>query len=106
MLNRNSTLKDLKNRIMEISYDRKLSHLSSCLTTVGVLDEIYKHKHEDEPFILSNGHSFCALAVILEKYHNLDAEKLIEENGTHPKRNIENSIYCTTGSLGCGLPIA
>jgi transketolase len=62
-------------------------------------------KPEDK-FVLSSGHAFLALAVVLEKYKKLDAEKLALEHGTHPTRNIEEGIWVSTGSLGQGLPIA
>ena len=97
---------DLKKRILEISYKNKSSHIGSCLTCVDIIDAIYKAKDEDEPFVLSNGHAGLALYVILEKYLGLDAEKLYKKHGTHPSRDKVDGIYCSTGSLGQGLPIA
>ena len=96
----------LHKRIFEISYKYKLSHLSSNLSSVNIIDEIYSVKKENESFILSCGHSFLGLAVVLEKYYGLNAEQLFLENGTHPIRNFKNKIDYTTGSLGCGLPAA
>lgn len=93
-------------RIIEISYRKGLSHLSSCLTAFRLIDNIYKIKKDDEPFILSNGHSGLALYVVLEKWYFLDAEKLFDKHGVHPNRNKEDRIWCSTGSLGQGLPIA
>jgi len=61
---------------------------------------------EGDKFVLSNGHSFLALAVVLEKYKGLDAEKLVDEHGTHPNRSLDEGIWVSTGSLGQGLPIA
>lgn len=99
-------LNKLEKKILEISYKYQLSHLSSNLSAVNIIDEIYNIKKEDEPFILSCGHSFLALAIVLQKYHKLDAEQLFLENGTHPTRNIQNKIYYSTGSLGCGISAA
>jgi transketolase len=93
-------------RIIEISKKHHLSHLGSNLTAVNIIDEIYQIKKEDEPFILSCGHSFLALAIILEKYYGFDAEKIYLKHGTHPHRDLEDKIYCSTGSLGMGLGIA
>lgn len=93
-------------RICEISYKKGLSHLSSCLTAFKLIDNIYKAKKQDEPFILDNGHAGLALYVALEKWHFKDAEELFEKHGTHPNRDIQNKIWCSTGSLGQGLPIA
>jgi transketolase len=96
----------LEKRILEISYNRKLSHLSSNLSSVGIIDEIYSIKKENEPFILSNGHAGLALYVVLEKYYGINAEALHEKHGVHPNRDLENKIFYSTGSLGCGLPAA
>lgn len=98
--------KDLKKRILEISYPRKLSHLGSCLTAVDIIDDIFKIKKPEEKFILSSGHAGLALYVVLEKYFKLDAEKIFEHHGVHPDRCVECKIDCSSGSLGNGLPIA
>lgn len=107
---------NLQKRVLEISYKHKLSHLSSCLNAVDVIDKLYEVKKENEPFILSNGHAALALYVVLEKYSktktcmgdvkNLDAEQLYLKHGTHPNRDLKDGIYCSTGSLGMGLPVA
>ena len=97
---------DLKRRILSISYKHKLSHIGSCLTSVDLIDHIYKTKKKDEPFILSNGHAGLALYVVLEKFEGKDAEKLWKKHGTHPCRNLKDGIYCSTGSLGQGLTVA
>lgn len=97
---------DLHERILDLSYKHKLSHLGSCLNAVDIIEDIYLRKLEDEPFILSSGHAGLALYVVLEKYLKLNAEKLYLKHGTHPCRNISDDIYCSTGSLGHGLPIA
>jgi transketolase len=96
----------LEKRIVEISYKHKLSHLSSCLTSVTVINDIYKVKKDNEPFILSNGHAALALYVVLEQWKFKDAEKLYLKHGTHPNRDLENGIYCSTGSLGQGITVA
>ncbi len=96
----------LHERIIEISKKYHLSHLGSNLTSCDILDEIYKKKKEDEPFILSMGHAGLSLYCILGKYYGFDAEKLYLKHGTHPHRDLEDKIYCSTGSLGMGLGIA
>ena len=62
-------LSELEKRILEISHKHKLSHISSCLTAVDLIDNIYKNKREKDIFILSSGHSALALYVVLEKYY-------------------------------------
>jgi len=102
---------NLKDRILEISYKKNLSHIGSCLTAVNMIDAIYAVKNGDEKFILSSGHAALALYVVLEKYMHMDAEFLYDHSGTHPDRLTTltphgSFIDCSTGSLGQGLPVA
>jgi transketolase len=99
-------MNELHERILEISKKHHLSHLGSNLTALGIIDEIYRIKKEDESFILSCGHAGLALYTVLEKYYGFDAEKLYLKHGTHPHRDLDDKIYCSTGSLGMGLGIA
>lgn len=98
--------KDLKRRILDLSFKYKLSHIGSCLTAVDIIDEIYSKKKPDEKFVLSSGHAGLALYVVIEKYEHIDAEKIWLHHGVHPDRCKECHIDCSTGSLGNGLPIA
>ncbi len=100
------TNKALKKRIIEISYKHKLSHLGSCLTAVDIIEEIYNTKKPNEPFILSSGHAGLALYVVIEKHEGIDAEDIFNHHGVHPDRCLTCHLYCSTGSLGSGLPIA
>jgi len=99
-------MNELHSRILEISKKLGLSHLGSNLTSVNIIDEIYSEKKDNEPFILSSGHAGLALYVVLEKYYGLNATELFLKHGTHPSRSESDKIYCSTGSLGHGLPIA
>jgi transketolase len=96
----------LVKRILDISYQENLSHLSSCLSALPILEEIYEKKQEDEVFILSNGHAGLALYVVLEEKYGIDPVMLLHKHGIHPNKDLENKLYCSTGSLGSGLPIA
>lgn len=96
----------LEKRIIDISYKKKLSHISSCLTAVNLIDNIYKVKKENDIFVLSSGHSALALYVVLEKIYFKDAEKLFDKHGVHPNRDLDDEIYCSSGSLGNGIMIA
>lgn len=98
--------KDLKKRIIEISYKHNKSHLGSCLSAVGIIEEIYNKKKKEDKFILSEGHAAVALYCVLEKYEGRNPEYLLKKHGIHPGRDEKNGIWCTTGSLGQGLPIA
>ena len=99
------TLRKLKARALELTYTHKLSHLSSVLNALPVLYNIYK-TDPDAVCILSAGHAGLAQYVVLEHFKNVDAEELLNVHGIHPNRDVKNHLYCSTGSLGSGLPIA
>ena len=99
-------MSDLTKRLIDITYQERLSHLSSTLSALPIIEEIYSQRKDDEVFILSNGHAGLALYVVLEKYYNVDPVEMIHKHGIHPNRDLENYLYCSTGSLGSGLPIA
>lgn len=101
-----SMLQKLEKRIFEITFQEKLSHLSSCLSALPIIHEIYEQKKEDEIFILSNGHAGLALYCELESRYGIDPVMLLHKHGIHPGKDLENKLYCSTGSLGSGLPIA
>ena len=96
----------LKRKILEISYKNKLSHISSCISAVEIIDEIYKKKKENDLFLLSNGHAGIALYVILEKYYRFNAEEIYKKHGVHPNKDKDYKIYCSSGSLGHGIGCA
>ena len=98
--------KTLLQRIIDVTYKEKVSHLSSTLSAAPILEEIYDKKAEDEVFILSNGHAGLALYCILEQRYGIDAVKMLHKHGIHPGKDLYNHLYCSTGSLGSGLPMA
>jgi transketolase len=97
---------ELRRRLIDITYQERLSHLSSTLSALPIIEEIYAKRKDDEVFILSNGHAGLALYVVLEKYYGVDPVAMLHKHGIHPGRDLENHLYCSTGSLGSGLPIA
>lgn len=96
--------RELKKRIIDISYKHKLSHIGSCITAVDIIWDIYNKKKSWDKFILSAGHSGLALYVVLEKLYGVSAEELLSKNGIHPTFRDEY-IDCATGSLGHGVGI-
>ena len=97
----------LEKRIIDITYQEKMSHLSSVLSAAPIIEEIYAKKHDDEVFVLSNGHAGLALYCKLEQlYQNVNAVELLHKHGIHPNRDLPNHLHVSTGSLGSGLPIA
>ena len=99
-------MEKLYRRLLDICYQNKLHHLGSYFSSLHILDDIYKNMNKDDIFILSNGHAVVALYVVLEKYHGLDAQELLDKYGEHPKRNELDKIFCSTGSLGMGITVA
>lgn len=98
--------RELYERVLEITKKLNLSHLSSNLSMLPLLYEVYGQKKEEDIVILSAGHSALALYVILEDHYMMDAEALYKIHGTHPHRDVKNHIYLSTGSLGMGLTVA
>jgi transketolase len=82
------------------SFENQLAHISSCLNAVGPLRDIYLSKRPDDKVVLSCGHAYLALRVIMEDL-GLDVPK---DFRTHPDRG--GDVHCSTGSLGMGFPIA
>lgn len=95
-----------KERILDIAYKNKLSHLGSYFSSLDVIDNIYKNKNKDDIFILSSGHAALALYVCIEKYEGKNAEELFKKYGGHPHISETDGIYCSTGSLGLGITVA
>lgn len=96
----------MEKRLVELTHKHKLGHLGSCLTTLPILEYIYKTKKDNDIVVLSSGHAGLALYTILEKYEGRDAEELVEKHGVHPNRDLENGIHVSTGSLGSGILVA
>jgi transketolase len=103
---KNNILQQIKKRLIDITFQEKLSHLSSCLSSLPIIYDIYEQKNDDEIFILSNGHAGLALYCVLEYKYRIDPVMLLHKHGIHPGKDINNKLYCSTGSLGSGLPIA
>lgn len=100
-----SEQKALRLRIIDISFQRNLSHIGSCLSVVDIINAVYKVKKKKEKFILSNGHAGVALYAVLEK-NNLLSPYVTNKLNIHPDRNPKIGIDVSSGSLGHGLPIA
>lgn len=98
--------KELKKRILDISYRKGLSHLGSCLTAVDIIKEIYDTKKPNEKFILSSGHAGLALYVVLEAFGGRNAEEIFDHHGVHPDRCKDCGLEVSAGSLGNGIGIA
>ena len=87
-------------RIIDIAYNKGLTHISSCLNTLPILEDIYKVKEPEDDVVLANSHAALALYVVLEAQGLADAEKLADRMGTHAERSLEDGICVSGGSLG------
>jgi len=98
--------KDLRVRTLELIAKRKEGHIGGAFSIIEILTSLYgvhpDYKgilQEDDKFILSKGHACIPYYLLLrERGFN-------PKISGHPERDIENGIYCTTGSLGHGLPM-
>lgn len=103
---RREAMNQIEKRVIELTYRNGLTHLSSCLNCVNLIDEIYYKKGDLDPFILGNGHASLALYVVLEKHGWCDAQEMIEKHGVHASRDMEHGIWCSNGSLGQAETVA
>ena len=77
------------------------AHLGGSFSIIEILIAIYKKiLKKNDKFILSKSHSSFPLCILLRE--NGFKTKLT----THLELDEKNGVYCTTGSLGHGLPIA
>jgi len=95
----------LEKRIIDLSYKHGLTHISSCLTTLPALEDIYRVKEPNDEVVLGNSHSALALYVLLEE-KGINAEDLIKRMGTHAERSLKDGIYVSGGSLGQAETVA
>lgn len=93
-------------RLLELTLHNNLGHLSSTFTTLPILEHIFKIKKKEDRVVLSNGHAGLSLYTILEREYGHDAQKMYEDFGIHPYRDVNRHIYASTGSLGSGILLA
>jgi len=101
------TVSELQNRSKQIRRETLMLgtqnggyHFGGSFSVIEILVCLYDIiMNEDDRFILSKGHACWPWYVILrERGYN-------PELGGHPSIDIDNGIYCTTGSEGHGLPV-
>ena len=93
--------KELRKKTFNAFIEKGEAHLGGAFSMMEILLSIYEVvlKKEDK-FILSKSHSSFPLCLLLNE------KGFKTEITTHLERDEKNGIYCTTGSLGHGLPIA
>ncbi len=112
--------KELKKKIIKISYEKKAHHIGSCLSCIDLLSALYfgfmkidKNKiDKNDKFIMSKGHAALSYYLVLMK-KNFFSEKFLfieylSNNGKlggHPDTNKSKGIDFCSGSLGNGISV-
>jgi transketolase len=94
----------MKERILEISKEQKLSHIGSCLSALPIIEEIYNTKRPEDTFVLSSGHAHLAHLVVREAHGEIDNAAELISHDIHC--NTEAGCEVATGSLGLGITVA
>lgn len=108
----NSTAKQIRIRILQLSNAAKSSHIGSSLSIVEILVVLYKFFiKKKNVFILSKGHACLAYYCVLQKFGYF-SNKILESYGknntillSHVSHRVPGVDF-STGSLGHGLPYA
>lgn len=113
--------KNLKKKILDISFIKKAHHIGSCLSCIDILSALYfgfmkinkKNIYQNDKFIMSKGHAALAYYLILMKKKFFSEKFLIREYlsdngklGGHPDKNEKLGIDFCSGSLGNGISVA
>ena len=105
-------IRKLRNKIIQISYEKKSSHLGSSLSCLEILFACFLiNKNKKSEILLSKGHAALAYYTVLEEFTNEVQANNFLEKGTNLWGHItksKNSEYLKFGfgSLGYGLGIA
>jgi transketolase len=108
----NSTAKQIRIRILQLSNAAKSSHIGSSLSIVEILVVLYKFFiKKKNVFILSKGHACLAYYCVLQKFGYF-SNKILKSYGknntillSHVSHRVPGVDF-STGSLGHGLPYA
>lgn len=99
-------MNELERRVIDLSYEHRLSHIGSNLVTVNFLDHTYKTMEKGSEVVLGNAHAGLALYVVNESLGKCDAEEMLEKHGIHSTRDVEHGVEVSGGSLGQAESIA
>lgn len=103
---------DMRRNVLQLAFNKGNSgaHIGAGLSMIELLKVIYLDtKRANDCFILSKGHGGIAYYTVLYEAGLITKEELYsfgQDGGilsTHPSKNLEIGIECSTGSLGMGL---
>ena len=93
--------KELRQKTFNAFIEKGEAHLGGSFSMIEILITLYeKIMKPQDRFILSKAHASFPLCLLLRE------KGLNPELTTHLEIDPENGIFCTTGSLGHGLPMA
>jgi len=92
--------RNIREKIIKLAHEYDIHHVTSALSIVEILKVLYEVKRPEDEIILSKGHGCLALYVLLRE------QGLNPKISGHPDLDPKEGIFCTSGSLGHGLPIA
>jgi transketolase len=93
--------KNLRIKTLEAFIKKGEAHLGGSFSIIEILIFLYeKILKKKDKFILSKSHASYPLCILLNE------KGFKTKMSTHLEIDEKNGIYCTTGSLGHGLPIA
>lgn len=84
-------MKQLVDRILQISKDKGLTHIGSNLSVLPILEEIYEKKKPEDKVVLCNAHAHLAHLVV-------KLNKSFEEDKKY-KPNIVNNLHETSSGI-------
>ena len=96
-----SLAKELRQDVFNYFVKKGEAHLGGSFSMIEILISLFeKIMKNNDKFILSKSHASFPLIIYLRK------KGFKPKISTHLEIDEKNKIYCTTGSLGHGLPIS
>jgi transketolase len=96
----------VKKTIIETCRKYKLGHVGSCFSCADILSVLFfKVMRRSDRFVMGKGHAAVALYAVWKEMGYL-TDVNMEILSEHVDKNINIGSFCTTGSLGMGLPFA
>ena len=93
--------KKLRQDVFKLFIEKGEAHLGGSFSMIEILISIFEVSlKKNDKFILSKSHASFPLVIYLTN------KGFKPKFSTHLELDVKNGIYCTTGSLGHGLPLA